>query len=303
MIPHTPAPARTGPELLTPASALSLAIAALMTTASVAGLLLGATGLYGDPRPAAGVTASTAGLLVPGFLAHDLFNLVVGVPLLLLVVWLAHRGWSLGLLLWPGVLFYALYTYATYLFGAPFGPLFLVHVALVALSAGGVIVLVAGFDRTALRDRLASVVPARLVGGLLVALALLTLGQDVSGAVGTALSGTTGAEPLGRHVWSVDLAIEVPAVLVGGVLLWRRTALGYAVAAGLLLQFGLTPLALATIVALQPVLTGSPADLGTIVGVLVFAVVCFAPLGFFLRSATPASGRRLAPSAVRAGGA
>ena len=80
---------------------------------------------------ATGVTSSTAGLLVPGFLAQDVFNLVVALPILLGSMWLARRASLIGLLLWPGTLFYLLYTYTHYLFGAPFNPMFLAHVALV----------------------------------------------------------------------------------------------------------------------------------------------------------------------------
>ena len=126
---------------------------------------------------------------------------------------------------------------------------------------------------------------ARAIGGVLVALALLTLGQDGLGAVATALSGSANAPA--RHVWTADLAIEVPALLIGGMLLWRGNALGYAVGPGLLFQFGITPVVLAAIIVLQPALTGSPIDWGTIVGLLVFAAVAFAPLGFFLRAAVP----------------
>jgi hypothetical protein len=86
-------------------------------------------------------------------------------------------------------------------------------------------------------------------------------------------------------VWTTDLAIGVPATLIGGVLLWRGAALGYVVAAGLLFAFGLTPIALAAILALQPWLTGSVIDGATIVGLLVFAAVAFVPLGFFVRGA------------------
>ena len=99
------------------------------------------------------------------------------------------------------------------------------------------------------------------------------------------LAGGGAVEPLARSVWTADLAVEVPAVLAGGVLLWQRRRLGYAVGAGLLLQFGLTPVALAAIVALQPWLTGAPVDAGTIAGVFVFAAVPFAPLAFFVRTA------------------
>jgi hypothetical protein len=271
---------------LTLAYALTLVVAALVALVSAAGLALGPAGLYGvDPKAAAGIVASAAGVLVPGFRAHDGFNLAVGLPVLLGALWLARRGSLAGLLLWPGALFYVLYTYALYLVGAPFGALFLAYVGLVVLSAYTTIGLVASVDREAVRSRLAGVVPARAGGGVLVALALLTLGQDAAGAAVAALAGAGSVDPVARHVWTVDLVVEVPAVLLGGVLLWRRAALGYVAGAGLLLQFGLTPVALAAIMALQPWLTAAPIDGGTIAGVLVFAAVPFAPLVFFVRAA------------------
>ncbi len=271
---------------LTLAYALSLLVAVLAAVVSAAGLLLGPAGLYGaDPKVAAGVTPSTAGVLVPGFLAHDGFNLLVPLPALLAAMWLARRGSLLGLLLWPGVLFYMLYTYAIYLLGAPFSGLFLPYVALVALSAYTTIGLVASIDGEAVRQRLGRAIPARAIGGLLVGLAFLTTAQDAGGAVLAALGGAP-SDPLARHVWIVDLAVEVPAVLGGGVLLWRREGLGYVAGAGLLLQFGMTPTGLAAIMALQPFLTASPADWGTVAGLLAFSAVCFAPLALFVRSAS-----------------
>jgi hypothetical protein len=265
---------------------LSVAVAALVGGVSAAGLVLGPTVVYGsDAAIAAGIATSTAGILVPGFFAHDLFNLAVALPLLLATLWAARRGSTVGLLVWPGTLFYVLYTYTQYLLGAPFGPLFLAHSLLVVLSAYATIALLASIDGNGMRRRLAGAVPARTAGGILVALALLTIGQDAGGALATAVAGGGAVEPLARSVWTADLAVEVPAVLAGGVLLWQRRPLGYAVGAGLLLQFGLTPVALAAILALQPWLTGAPVDAGTIAGVLIFAAVPFAPLAFFIRAA------------------
>jgi len=264
----------------------SLIVAILMAVVSAAGLVFGSTGLYGpDPKRAIGVTEAEAGLLVPGFLAQDAYNLVVGLPILLGSLWLARRGSLIGLLLWPGALFYMLYTYALYLVGAPFSVLFLPYVALVALSAYTTIGIVASIDGEQVRQRLAGIVPARTIGGILIGLAILTLAQDATGAVVTALASGAPFDPLARHVWIVDLAVEVPAVLIGGVLLWRHKSLGYVAGAGLLLQFGLTPTGLAAIIALQPVLTAEPLDAGTIVGLLIFSVVCFATLAFFVRGA------------------
>jgi len=271
---------------LTLAYALSLVVAVLIAGAAAAGLVLGSAGLYGvDPKVAAGVAPSTAGVLVPGFLAQDVINLIVGLPILLGSLWLARRGSLIGLLLWPGALFYVLYTYALYLVGAPFSALFLPYVALVAVSAYTTIGIVASMDGEQVRQRLASVVPARTVGGILVGLAFLTLAQDAGGAIVTALAGGAPSDPVAHRVWIVDLAVEVPAVLAGGVLLWRRQPLGYVAGAGLLLQFGLTPVVLAAMIALQPVWTGAPIDAATIIALLIFGAVCFAPLAFFVRGA------------------
>jgi hypothetical protein len=269
---------------LTPAYVASLVVAALIAVVSVVGLAWG-TSLYGqDPRASAGITTSTAGLLIPGFRAHDAMNLAVGLPVLLGALWRARRGSLAGLLLWPGALFYVLYTYAQYAIGAPFGVLFLPYVALAALSGYTTIGLVASIDGAAVRRRLAGRVPARTVGGILVGLALLTVAQDAGGAA-AALAGGGPITPAAHHVWIVDLAVEVPAVLAGGVLLWRRAQLGYVAGAGLLLQFGMTPVVLAAIAALQPVLTGAAVDVATIAALLVFAAVCCGPLALFVRGA------------------
>jgi hypothetical protein len=273
--------------------ALSLVIAVMLAGVSVAGIVLGSAGLYtNDRQVAAGLTLATAGLIVPGFLAQDVMNLALGLPILLGSLWLARRGALIGLLLWPGALFSVLYTYALYAIGAPFSALFLPYVALVAVSAYTMIGLVASIDGVQVRQWLADALPARTIGGVLMGLACLTLAQDASGALLTALVGDAPSPLLAQHVWIVDLAIEVPAVLLGGVLLWRRATLGYVVGAGLLFQFGLMPTGMAAISGLQPILTGSPIDVAAIIGLLIFSVVCFAMLAFFVRGAAGVVARR-----------
>jgi hypothetical protein len=70
------------------------------------------------------------------------------------------------------------------------------------------------------------------------------------------------------------------------VLLWRRHPLGYVGAAGLLLQYGLTPLALAWSLVLQALVVGAALDWAVIVGVLVFALACFGALAVVFRGPT-----------------
>jgi len=195
----------------------SLIVAALMAVVSATGLLLGSGGLYGPHQTLSlGVTEGEAGLLLPGFLGQDAFSLLVGLPLLLGSLWLARRGSLIGLLFWPGMLFYALYWYVLYLTGAPFSVLFLVYVPLVTLSAFTTIGLMSSIDGEEVRRRLSGAVPARVIGAILVVLGILTLAQDASGALITALVDDAPGDPAARPVWIVDLALQAPAVIVGG---------------------------------------------------------------------------------------
>jgi hypothetical protein len=284
---------------LTLAYRTSLLIALLMVVVSAGGLAWGSTSLYGvDQNRALGVSASTAGVLVPGFLIQDVFNLAIGLPILVGVLWLARRGSLIGLLLWPGALFYLVYTYVHYLVGAPFSAFFLGYVAIVALSAYTTIGLVASIDCDTARQRLAGAVRPRLVGGILVGLALLTDG----GAVATALAGGAPIDPLARGVWIADLTLGVPAMLIVGGLLWRRAALGYLAAAGLLLSFGMTSIVIAAMIALQPVLTGAPIDGATVMGLLIFGAVSWTPL-LLLGRGTAIRHLEAEPRAQRAGSA
>ena len=82
---------------LTLAYLMSGIVALIMSVASVAGLLYGSH-IY----PASQVSSNTG---------TDALNLVVGLPILLVSMWLARRGSLIGLLCWPGALFYILYVY------------------------------------------------------------------------------------------------------------------------------------------------------------------------------------------------
>lgn len=264
---------------------LSFFIAILIALVSIVGLVFGRNGWYGADSHAATVTVSAGGLLVPGFLAHDVVDLILMLPLLLLTLWLVQRGALIGFLLWPGVLFTVLYVYALYLVGAPFGPLFLFYALLVALSGVALTVLVVAMNSEHMHEQISDAVPARTAGGILIFLVCLTILQDAGGVLMTPFGAGATGEPLARHVWAVDLAIEVPIVLVGALLLWMRRPLGYLLGAGLLLQYGLLALLLAAMVALQPLWSDAPLDSTAIAVLIFFCALCFAPLALFLRAA------------------
>jgi hypothetical protein len=256
---------------LTLAYLASLAIALLMAVASVAGLLNRAA-IYPTDE------------LLLSFLPNDALNLVVGLPILLGSMWLARRGKLIGLLCWPGALFYVLYVYVLYLIGMPFNALFLPYLLLVPLSAYTIIGIVASIDGEAVRQRLSGVVPARTAGGILAGLAILLIVRQIAIIV-AALTSQTPVDTLERMLWIADVTVGCPALLAGGVLLWRREPLGYVAGAGLLLQYGVLAVGLIPVMVFQALYTDSPVDVAGIVVVLIMVAICFIPLAFFVRGA------------------
>jgi hypothetical protein len=148
--------------------------------------------------------------------------------------------------------------------------------------------LVAGVDAVAVRQRLARV-PARLVGGLLVGVGFLATAGSMALVV-PAFGDPASVDPLLHARWIVDLTVGTPVLFVGGVLLWRRTGLGYATAAGLLFLSGVNGLAFALGGGLGALLTATRFEASVIAVHLAIAAVCLAVAAFYLRDARPASG-------------
>lgn len=265
------------------AHAWSISVAAAVALTSALGVLSGASGSSATVRADAGaVVTGPAGVLVPGFVAQDVLNIAVGVPILVVCIALSIRGSLSGRLLLSGALFNVIYVYMHYLIGASFSLLFVAYALVIAVAVCALIATVMTVDLRSLPARLRGV-PARVVGGMLVALALVTAGQD---AMGAASVSAAGAAEVGAHrVWGADFAIAVPAMLVGGVLLWRRAPLGLFACAGLLLSFAMFSVELAAMLVFQPQLAGRPNDVGTATGLLFFAVVALVPLAIVMRAA------------------
>jgi len=246
----------------------SLTIALLLTTTSIAGLLYPAT-LY--PTEA----------LRRAFLANDVVNLAIGLPFLLGSLWLARRGRLLGLLFWPGALFFIFYNALIYTVALPVNAAFVLNLFLLALSAYSMIALVTTIDAQAVRQRLAGHVPERLAGGVLMGLGILFI-LFVLSALADALLNQAPVSAPDRALHVADLMLA-PSWVIGGLLLWRRRLLGYVAGAGLLFQASMLFVGLIAVLLLDPVLNSAPLRVGDIVALTLMGLVCFVPFGLFLR--------------------
>jgi hypothetical protein len=250
------------------AYAFSITIAILMAAASVAGIL------YRD-------TLYPADDLLQSCVPTDIVNLLIGLPILLGSMWLTRRGKLIGLLLWPGALFFVLYTYLVYVFAVPLNVVFMLHLALVALSLYTLIGLLANIDGSAIQQSLAGSVRERVAGGVLAGLGLLFFLRVVAVLVGAlATQVPIVRSELALHVSD---ALIAPATALGGVLLWRRQELGYVTGLGLLFQASMLFIGLIILLLVQPFLTAAPFSPIDVLVVLVLGLICFIPFALFAR--------------------
>ena len=255
---------------LTLAYAISLVVAALMAITSVAGLLY-QTIIYPTDE------------LLQSFVPNDVVNLFIGLPILLGSMWLARRGKLIGLLLWPGALFYVFFTYIVYVLSMPLNVAFLLHLTLVMLSAYTLIGLVASIDGKSVQNQLTGAVPERAGGGVLAFLGILFFVRVIVVMV----SAIIDQAPVPATEFALNIAdfLISPALVIGGVLLWRREALGYVTGLGLLFQESMLFVGLIFILILRPFMTAAQFVLTDVLVIFVMGMVCFIPLALFVRGA------------------
>ena len=263
--PHTNLPVKRDLTLM---YILSTIIAVLMASAAITGLLY-RTSVYPTDD------------LLHAFVPNDVVNLFIGLPTLLGSIWLARRGRLIGLLFWPGALFFALYNYLIYVLAMPLNIAFLLCLTLVMLSVYTLIGLVASIDGRAVQQQLTGAVPQKLAGGILTGLGCLFLLWALSVIV-NGLSGETALTDTVRATNMTDFIIA-PAWIIGGVLLWRREALGYVAGVGSLFQASMLFIGLIVFILVQPLLTTEAFAYVDLIVVFVMGLICFVPFALFVR--------------------
>jgi hypothetical protein len=215
-------------------------------------------------------------------LPTDLVNLL-GMPVLLISIWFAREGRLVGLLLWPGALFYLLYHDIVFLFAKTFGVLFLLHLVLAAMNFYAMASLVLSVDGMAVQQRLEGKVPENVGAGVLVGLGVLFFAWAITVMV-TALVKRTPIDASELAVRCTDVLLS-PSWIIGGLLLWRRKVSGYVVGLGLLFQASMLFIGLIALFVLQSLIFGNHIRAGDVLVIFAMGLFCFVPFAVFARGA------------------
>ena len=249
--------------------ALSLFIALLVLMVSVIGVLYQNT-LY-----------PTEDLLY-SFLPNDVVNLIIGLPLLLISMWLTKKGKLIGLLCWPGALFYMIFVFFPYIIAVPFNILFLPYLLIFSLGIYTLIGILVNIDSAAIKNQLSSSVPAKISGGILIGLGVLNLIRHTA-LIFSSLMDNKLVSTQELALWVADFAIGNPLLLISGLFLWKKKPFGYVASAGLFLVYALLSLGLIPFFIIQSNLTNISIDMIAIVIVTALALVCLVPFTYFVR--------------------
>jgi hypothetical protein len=164
---------------------------------------------------------------------NDLVTLVAAVPLMLFGTALSQQGSLRGTLLRLGVLGYAIYNYAFYLFGAALNVFFPLYIAAFLASSFTLLLAVVRLDAQVLLALQRSGGSVRPVGVFLgvVGAGLPVVWLSMWAAYVFAGRPTPVEPEVFKLVAALDCVSMAPALFVGGLWLWRGHAWGYVLAA------------------------------------------------------------------------
>ncbi len=170
----------------------------------------------------------------------DVIDLCLALPLFIVAIVLTWHGSLRGQLLLGGMLFYFFYKYMQYAVMLSFNPLFLVYIAIFAMSAVAFFLNLGGIKVSSLPAHISTNFPRWLfiVFTLVMSLALIVLW--LGRIIPYTLAGRFPDEFAGLTTLvtqAFDLGMVVPLLLSTAVLLWRRSLWGYFLG-GISLTFG-----------------------------------------------------------------
>ena len=227
---------------------LSKVIAVLAVIASAGGLL---GDFYRDNA-----------LIKAAWHGNDLVTLFVAVPMMLLALRYALGGTGRAQLIWMGTLWYMIYNYIFYLYGAVFNVFFLVYAALFTLSIATLILILINIEVQSIVQQFQARTPVKWISGFMLFFSVLLGGIWVALSLSFIFTGQvpqaiiqTG-HPTGV-VFATDLSLLIPAMVLSAILLWKRQPWGYILSSIVLIKAVTYGLALIVMSAFAYIETGA----------------------------------------------
>ena len=182
-------------------------------------------------------------------MGNDLVTLCVVIPIMIVALLFSLRDSLKAQLIWMGTLWYMVYNYIFYMYGAVFNKFFLLYVLIFTISVYALIIALMKTDKQALAKKISSDIPVKwissfmiffavFIGGLWMAMSLSFVFTNEIPIAITQAGHSTGI------VFATDLSLLVSSLLVGATLLRKKELWGYLISIISLTKCALYPFVL-----------------------------------------------------------
>ena len=216
-------------------------------------------------------------------LATDWMNLLIIIPLFIISLLLVSKDNNIGLLLWPGILFYLVFIYLFYSIAISFQWISLLYLTITPLCGYTSIGIIGKMDSDKAYNFLTNRLPSSLTGGLLLLFGLFFLALDLVNIIGY-LSNSSPLEIDQYTAWIVDFTVGIPLLLIGGFLLIQKKNLGYVLSLGLLLYIILLDFGVSVLYIFKWFFNEPDFDPGALIIFSVITLICFSPIYLFYKN-------------------
>lgn len=209
--------------------------------------------------------------VAPQGIAQDYITLFVGVPLLLISLYISRNNSLIGKFLLAGTLGYFLVTYLFYTVMGMYNSMFLVYVTLMSASFYAFVLTLLNIELSSLPSCFNNAAPVKFIGGFLifnsVAIAMLWLSIIIPPLIDGSIIPVQVEHYTTLIVQGLDLGILLPAAFLSGLLLIKKNHFGYLLA----------PVYIVFLSLLMTALTAKVIAMG-LIGANIFPVIIIIPL-------------------------
>ena len=216
------------------------------------------------------------------FVPTDMVNLVLGIPAIVVSMYLTWKQKLIGILCFPGTLLYITYVFTTYLFGLRINFLSILYLILVILSLFIVTLLFMHMDGPRIRDQLKGHVPVRGSGYILFIIGwIIVIFQAVS--IMRSVLNHVHPDRVMVAQWITDLVVGSPVLIITGLLMIRRKMLGYTAGMGVLLLMTILFVSLIPFMIIEALLSGTAVKIPDLLIIAVSSLICLIPLFLYIK--------------------
>ncbi|WP_341877565.1 hypothetical protein [Defluviitalea saccharophila] len=219
-------------------------------------------------------------------IASDFVTLVMGVPLLILSLYLSLKESFKGKILLTGTLGYFLYTYMSYTFLWMYNKFFIIYVMLMSASLYAFILSIFSFDIENIKLNFSEKLPVKFLGGyqifIGVMIGMLWLGKIAPSIIGDKV-------PVGLEhyttlvIQGMDLGIIVPTAILSGIFLIKRKAIGFLLSSVIIIK-GITMLTSISAMIINQALNGVNMSMAEVILFPLFNLVSIICLVLLLKN-------------------